>query len=193
MELVIASNNENKIREIGAILKPYFSDIISSKEAGFNGIIQESGTTFYENALLKARAVCDATNRVVLADDSGLYVYALGGEPGIYSARYAGDNATDMQNNIKLLERMQNETKRNCKFICSMVLLYPNGNIITGEGIVEGELLYDIEGNNGFGYDCIFYSTELKKSFGMATQEEKNKISHRYKALMNIVYKLNNK
>lgn len=190
MRLVIASGNKNKIKEIKQILSPYFSDIVSCAEAGFFKDIEENGETFFENALIKAETVTKALNCAAIADDSGLCVDALNGKPGVLSARYSGKHGNDLQNNLKLLNDMEKQDNRLCCFVCSVVLCYSDGYFINGEGSTEGLLLKDFDGNNGFGYDSLFYSSELKKSFGIASDEEKNSISHRYKALKDLVKKL---
>ena len=144
--------------------------------------IEENGSTFYENALIKAKTISDMINLPVLADDSGLMVDALNGAPGIYSARYAGDGI-DEHNNQKLLEVLKGETNRNAKFVCSMVLYFPNGKILSTYGETKGLILDEPSGEEGFGYDPLFYSLDLNKSLGIASFEEKNTISHRYRAL----------
>lgn len=188
MKLIIASSNKNKITEIKQILQPYFKEIISQQQAGITAQIEENGSTFMENAIIKARGICALAGETALADDSGLQVDALGGKPGIYSARYSGGG--DLQNNILLLNNMKNIKERKCRFICAVAVCFVNGNIITAQGVCEGELLYDFDGDGGFGYDSIFYSFELKKSFGKATPQQKNSVSHRYKALKEIAKKM---
>ena len=190
MKIVLASHNEGKIREIKEIFCDF--EIVGMREAGFTDEIEETGATFFENAYIKAKAVSEKLNLPVLADDSGLIVYALNGEPGVYSARYAGEDATDEQNNIKLLKNMQNfsESERDAEFRSVVTLLFPNGKLYSGEGIVKGRIEREKKGEGGFGYDPLFYSFELKKSFGVATREEKNSVSHRYRALMDLKDKL---
>ena len=191
MRLVVASNNENKIREIKEILSEHFSEIVGLKDAGITSEPEENGKTFYDNALIKARgAKALLKNTCVLADDSGLEVEALNGEPGILSARYSGGNASAASNNIKLLNKMKGIKNRKANFTCVMVLIKENDEIITSEGKVFGEILTELKGNKGFGYDPLFYSQELKKSFAEASSEEKNKISHRGLALKNLLEKL---
>lgn len=190
MKLVIASGNKNKIKEIKTLLSPYFNNIMSAKDAGFTEDVEENGNTFYDNALIKAETVSKALNCAAIADDSGLCVDALDGKPGVYSARYSGKHGNDLQNNIKLLKDMQNIKNRNCEFVCSIVLYYPDGKVYSGKGVCKGSLLYDFDGQNGFGYDSIFYSLDLKKSFGQATEKEKNKFSHRSLALYDLLKKL---
>ena len=180
-KLVLASANKGKIKEIRQMLKDSF-EVVGYKELGLDFDIVEDGETFYENALIKAKAVSNALNLPALADDSGLCVDALNGEPGIYSARYAGDG-DDEHNNDLVLEKLKGEKNRTARFVCTMVLYNTDGSIITAEGSTEGEILTERQGTNGFGYDPIFYSYDLNKSLGVATDEEKNSISHRARAL----------
>lgn len=185
--IIFASGNQGKIREVKEILKEY--NVIGMKEAGFTGDIEETGKTFHENALIKAKAVSTALNLPALADDSGLCVEALNGAPGIYSARYAGDGI-DAHNNQLLLKNLENKKNRRAKFVCSLVMYYPNGEIISAEGETYGNILEKITGENGFGYDCVFFSDDLNLSLGLASPQEKNKISHRYRALCALKEKL---
>lgn len=185
--LVLASGNKGKIAEIGEML-PEFS-VIGYKDAGLDFEIEETGATFYENALIKAKAVSEALGLPALADDSGLCVNALGGAPGIFSARFAGDG-NDEHNIDKLLKELDGVKDRSAKFVCSLVLYYPDGKIISAEGETNGEILFERAGKNGFGYDPIFYSADLKKSLGEASSKEKNSVSHRSRALKNLKEKL---
>lgn len=185
--LVLASGNKGKIAEIGEML-PEFS-VIGYKDAGLDFEIEETGATFYENALIKAKAVSEALGLPALADDSGLCVNALSGAPGIFSARFAGDG-NDEHNIDKLLKELDGVKDRSAKFVCSLVLYYPDGKIISAEGETNGEILFEREGKNGFGYDPIFYSADLKKSLGEASSKEKNSVSHRSRALKNLKEKL---
>lgn len=190
MKLVIASGNEHKVRELKGILGPYFEEMVSIKEAGYRLEVEENGETFRDNALIKAAAVAKALSCAALADDSGLCVDALGGKPGVHSARYAGEHGNDMKNNLKLLKEMEGVEERSCRFKCAVALVYPDGKSIVGEGSCEGALLRDFEGSNGFGYDSLFYSFELGKSFGTASEKEKSTVSHRYRAIMDLIGKL---
>lgn len=185
--LVVASGNAAKIREISEILSDY--EVKGCKELGFSDEIEETGSTFYENALIKAKTVAEALNVPALADDSGLCVDALGGAPGIYSARYAGDG-NDESNIDKLLFNMRDEKNRSAKFECYMVLYYPDGKITAVNGETRGEILRERQGENGFGYDPVFYSYDLNKSFGVCSAEEKNSVSHRGRALTALKEKL---
>lgn len=186
-KLVVASGNLAKIKEIQEILSDF--DISGYKEEGLDFEIEENGATFYENALIKAKAVSDALGVPALADDSGLVVEALDGAPGIYSARYAGDG-DDKHNNELLLKNMESKENRNAKFVCCMVYYNPNGEIITGYGETHGKILDKEQGENGFGYDPLFFSDDLKMSLGIADPVEKNKISHRFRALQELRSKL---
>lgn len=184
--LVVASANKGKLKEIQDMLPDF--KVLGYKDLGYDFEIEENGKTFYENALIKARTIGELLKMPVLADDSGLQVKALNGEPGIYSARYSGDGI-DSHNIDKLLSNMENVLDREAQFNCTMVY-YDNGKIITESGIVKGKILSKREGDGGFGYDPIFYSLELKKSFGLASSEEKNSVSHRARALVKIKERL---
>ena len=186
-KIVLASGNNHKIREIAQMLPEF--EVIGYKQLGFNEEIIEDGNTFYENALIKAKTVSQALNLPALADDSGICVEALGGMPGIYSARYAGDGI-DAHNNELLLKNMQDIENRNAKFVCCMVYYNPNGEIITATGETLGLIMDHEEGENGFGYDPLFYSLDLNKCLGVATAEEKNTISHRFRAIKQLKDKL---
>lgn len=186
-KIVIASGNAGKIREIAEIFSEY--EVIGCNSAGFTGEIEETGETFYENAYIKADTVCKALNLPALADDSGLCVDALGGAPGIYSARYAGDGK-DESNINKLLSVMKNEKNRSAKFVCHLVLRYPDGRTLDAAGETNGEILGEKRGDGGFGYDPVFFSVDLKKSFGEASEKEKNSVSHRARALFKLKEKL---
>ena len=178
--IVLASGNAHKIREIGEMLPEF--EVVGYKELGFDQEIVEDGNTFYENALIKARTVSEALNLPALADDSGICVDALGGEPGIYSARYAGDG-DDKHNNALLLKNMEDKLDRKAKFVCCMVFYKPNGEIITATGETHGEIMREEQGENGFGYDPLFFSYDLNKCMGIASAKEKNTISHRFRAI----------
>lgn len=182
-KLVIASNNSHKIQEIKAVLGDKFREIVGMKDAGLDMDIVEDGDSFYANALIKAKAVSEALNLPALADDSGLVVPGLSGEPGIYSARYAGEPCSDERNNAKLLRKMESLQDRSAKFVTVMVLIFPDGRTVSAEGAAEGRILTEPDGDNGFGYDPLFYSTELGKTFAKATMAEKNSVSHRSRAL----------
>lgn len=185
--IVAASGNAGKIREISEILNDY--RVISCIELGFTDDIEETGKTFYDNALIKAETVAKALNMPALADDSGLCVTALSGAPGVYSARYSG-TGTDEGNVDKLLKETENVSDRSAKFVSAVVVYYPDGKIVSAQGETFGEILRARRGNGGFGYDPVFYSYDLKKSFGEASAEEKNSVSHRARALAELRKKL---
>ena len=185
--IVFASGNKGKIKEVSKILNN--CNVVSYKDFGLDFDIEETGTTFYENALIKAKTVCEKINLPVLADDSGLCVEALNGEPGIYSARYSKEE-DDEHNIALLLKNLEGVEDRKAKFVCCMVMYYPDGKTVSATGEMYGKILREKEGANGFGYDCVFYSDELKKSLGLASDEEKNGCSHRSKALRLLVENL---
>lgn len=180
--IVAATANCHKLEEFREILSDWH--IISAAEAGFTEDVEETGDTFAENSALKAAAVCKATGLPSLADDSGLCVNCLNGAPGLYSARYSGKGSA--ANRRLLLDNMAGKDDRSAYFICAITLAFPDGETLTAEGRTYGEILTEETGENGFGYDSLFFSDELGKSFGVATEEEKNSVSHRGKALRNL-------
>lgn len=189
--LVVATGNKHKLQEIQAIFKDV--RVVSAREAGYLGDPEETGATFEENAIIKARAAAEALNLPALADDSGLCVAALGGAPGIYSARYAGGHGDDKKNREKLLAELGDEKNRAAYFRSAAALCFPQsmgGKTVTATGDTHGRILTREEGENGFGYDCLFYSDDLCKSFGVASAEEKNAVSHRFRALTALKEKL---
>lgn len=190
MELVIASNNQHKAKEIRAILSGKFDRIYTLADLSIAVDPDESAPDFLGNAMIKARAVAAFTDKAVIADDSGLEVMALGGAPGVKSARYAGEPASDDRNNEKLLAELNGAVNREARFVTTIVLLFPNGKSVIGQGEVKGEILREKRGTNGFGYDPLFYCVELGKTFGEATDAEKNSVSHRARALKNLLEKL---
>lgn len=179
--IVVATGNAHKLREIAEMF-PGFR-VISQREAGFDGDAEETGKSFAENALIKASAACEALGIPVIADDSGLCVDALGGAPGIYSARYSGRHGDDAANRRKLLEELRGAADRSAHFECAMAYVTPGGGHISVTGRTYGRILEKETGTNGFGYDPLFYSDDLGKPFGLATAEEKNAVSHRSRAL----------
>lgn len=190
--LVAATNNPHKITEFREILGNNF-EVRSLKELGLHVEVEEDADSFYGNAYKKAKAVSDICGLAALSDDSGLIVDALGGAPGVYSARYAGEDGNDEANRKKLLKALKDVLdfeKRTARFHSSVVIVYPDGSSLSGEGDVEGKILFEEEGSEGFGYDCLFYSDDLGKGFGVATPEEKNSVSHRGRALRDLVKKL---
>ncbi len=188
--LVIATSNPGKIKEIKAMLEGFPVEIKTLKDFPQIEPPEETGQTFFENALQKARYYAEKTGHFCLADDSGLEVDALGGKPGVYSARYAGKDANDEKNNEKLLKDLQGVPfeKRDARFVCVMVVADPKGNYIKAEGIWEGKIAESPRGNHGFGYDPLFLVKELnyEKTSAELPPEEKNKLSHRAKALSNL-------
>ncbi|MDD6762136.1 MAG: XTP/dITP diphosphatase [Clostridiales bacterium] len=183
MRIVAATNNVNKVREIKKIFEPLGFEVVSQHEAGIDVDVEETGRTFERNALLKARAVAMLCDDCVMADDSGLCVEALDGRPGVYSARYAGEGASDAQKIEKLLGEMKDEKNRRAKFVTSMAFIFPDGREIVTKGEVNGRIIDKPEGENGFGYDPVFYCPELGKTFAQADDDEKNSVSHRGRAL----------
>ena len=175
--------NKNKVFEIARIFEPLGFTVMSQEDAGIDVDVEETGNTFAKNALIKARAVAMLCDDCVLADDSGLCVEALDGRPGVYSARYAGPGASDMEKIEKLLIEMQDKTNRKAKFVTNIAFIFPDGREIVTQGEVCGRILREPAGENGFGYDPIFYSDELEKTFAQAEPDEKNAISHRGRAL----------
>ena len=183
MRIIVASGNRGKLREIAAILED--AEIVSMGDAGFSEDIEETGRTFEENALIKARAVCGALREPVLADDSGLCAAALGGWPGVRSARFAGAHGDSAANNALLLKEMKDvpEEGRGAYFECCVAVVFPDGREFVSSGRTYGRILEAPDGEGGFGYDPLFFSDELQKSFGAASEEEKNAVSHRGRAL----------
>lgn len=181
--LVVATNNAGKLREIKEILSDY--EVVGAAEAGLSFYAEENGSDFRENAAIKARTLKQLTDCAVLADDSGLCVDALDGAPGIFSARYAGENASDRDNTEKLLTALQDvpAEKRTARFCCTVCLITADGRTLFGEGCCDGLILSGPEGAGGFGYDPVFYSLDYRESFGTLSPEKKNQISHRRRAL----------
>lgn len=186
-KLLIATNNQGKVREIEKIFGDRY-DLVTPKELGLKLEVVEDGKTFEENAMKKARAFMEATGLDALADDSGLCVDALGGAPGVYSARYGGENTTDEKNNQKLLEALRDvpDHQRTAQFVCCAALCKKDGSMIVERGESHGIILHAPRGENGFGYDPLFYNTEYHKSYAELDGETKNQISHRAKAMEKI-------
>ena len=181
--LIIATNNQGKVKEIKAILGDFYEEILSLKDAGIVHDVVEDGTSFHENARKKAVEISKMVEGDVLADDSGLCVDALDGAPGIYSARFSGEGATDEKNNQKLLEDLTGKQDRTARFVCALVLANAGKEKLYVEASAEGEILEEARGENGFGYDPLFYVAEYDQTFAEIPAEVKNKISHRAKAL----------
>lgn len=189
MKILLATRNKNKAREVEAILSEYRDrlgeiELLTLDEAGFPGDVEENGSTFEENAMIKARAGAKS-GYITLADDSGIEVDELGGAPGIYSARFAGGHGDDKANNELLLKKLEGvpREKRTARYAVAIACVLPNGETFTVRGTTEGLILNAYDGEGGFGYDPLFWSLDLKKSFGRATPEEKNGVSHRGRAV----------
>lgn len=185
MKIAIATNNRNKLKEIRAVLGGFFDEMFSLDDLGIDVEIEETGDTLTENALIKARTIRDMTGLAALADDSGLMCDALDGAPGVYSARYAGEEHDDAKNNTLLLKNIAGKD-RTAHFCSVIALCLPDGREYTAEGRVDGVITEEARGNGGFGYDPLFFSPELGKTFAEASAEEKNSVSHRGRALRNM-------
>lgn len=183
--MIFATGNENKMKEIREILGALPLEILSMKEAGISADIVEDGKTFEENALIKARAICKLAGEMVLADDSGLEIDYLNKEPGIYSARYMGEDTSYHIKNKSLIDRLEGvpDEKRTARFVCAIAAVFPDGKELVVRGTVEGIIGYEEKGENGFGYDPIFYLPERGCTTAELPSEEKNSISHRGNAL----------
>ncbi len=187
-KLIVASKNKAKIREVTDILQGIF-EVVPMADIGIDADIEENGQTFADNALIKARYVFEQTGMAALSDDSGLCVDALDGAPGVYSARYSGDHGNDQANNDLLLHNLAGVKDRAARFVSAVAVCSDKGEWVA-TGVVEGRILPKEEGNGGFGYDPLFYCEEIGKPFGIATPEEKNAVSHRGRALRNLVTQL---
>ena len=183
--IVFATGNAGKMKEVRMILADLGLEVRSMKEAGITIDIEENGSTYEENALKKARAVAACTNAIVLADDSGLEIDYLNREPGVYSARYMGEDTSYSVKNANLIQRLQGvpDERRTARFVCAIAAVLPGGQELTTRAAIEGRIGYEEKGNGGFGYDPIFYVPELHKTTAELTGEEKNLVSHRGKAL----------
>ena len=189
MKIVLATHNKNKAREFARILSEYSDslgeiELLTLDDVGVTDEVEENGTTFEENAMIKARAGAKS-GLVTLADDSGIEVDALGGAPGIYSARFAGGHGNDEANNALLLAKLKDvpKEKRTARYAVAIACVLPDGESFTVRGTTEGLILYEYDGEGGFGYDPLFWSLDLKKSFGRALPDEKNAVSHRGRAV----------
>ena len=183
MKLVLASKNKKKLIEMNAILSRLGVEVCSEAEAGVDVDVEETGTTFEANSLLKARAVMEASGLPAVADDSGLCVDCLNGAPGVYSARYGGGGLDDAARYRLLLENVKGQLDRRAKFVSVITCCFPNGDVLSARGECPGTIAYAPMGEGGFGYDPVFFVPELGKTFAQLTAEEKNAISHRGKAL----------
>ena len=190
MKYVLATHNPGKLKEMGAILARFGVEVVSPKDLGLTVDVEESGTTFAENAMLKAKAICAAAQLPAIADDSGLCVDALNGGPGVYSARYGGEGLDDRGRYMLLLNNMRGQTTRAAHFACAIACAFPNGDTLTAEGRCDGTIAFAPMGEGGFGYDPVFFVPEKAKTFGQLTAEEKSAISHRGRALESFVGKL---
>ena len=187
MKLIIASNNAHKLTEMKAILSPFFDDVQSMREAGIEHETVEDGTTFMENAVKKARELAEISGHAAIADDSGICVDALDGAPGIYSARFSGVHGDDKANNRLLLEKLEGVENRTAHYTCAIALCWPDGKMLTAEDYFYGRIGFEEKGTNGFGYDPLFFLPEYGCTSAQISPEEKNRISHRGKALRKLV------
>lgn len=190
MKFVLATNNPKKLTEMAAILESLGVEVVSPKDLGIHIEVEETGTTFAENAMLKAKAICEAANLPAIADDSGLCVDALNGAPGVYSARYGGEGLDDVGRYRLLLENLRGQTSRAAHFACAIACAFPNGDTLTAEGKCPGTIAFAPMGEGGFGYDPIFFVPEKARTFAQLTAGEKAEISHRGKALEIFAQKL---
>ena len=191
-KIVLASNNKHKVKEFKEILSDY--EVVTMEDIGYTEEIEETGETFAENALIKAETIHNylkdkGLDYIVVADDSGLCCEALDGAPGVYSARYAGEHGNNEANRAKLLSNLKDKD-RTAYFVCNIVVYYNNGEHKLFEGRTYGKIIDEERGKTDFGYDCIFLSDELNKTFGEASEEEKNSVSHRGRAIQEMVKEL---
>ena len=190
MRFVLATHNPGKLREMGEILKDFGIEVVSPRDLGITVDVEEPGTTFAENAMLKAKAICKEANLPAIADDSGLCVDALGGAPGVYSARYGGEGLDDKGRYMLLLSSLRGAPTRAAHFACAVACAFPNGDTLTADGRCDGSIAYAPLGEGGFGYDPVFLLPGTGKTFGQLTQEEKSAVSHRGRALKDFAGKL---
>ena len=190
MKICAATGNAGKLRELRRILEAQGHEVVSQKELGITLEPEETGTTFAANALIKAETICKASSLPTIADDSGLCVDALNGAPGVYSARYGGEGLDDKGRYTLLLQNLRGQTTRAAHFTCAIACAFPNGDTITAEGQAPGTIAFAPMGDNGFGYDPVFFVPDKAKTVAQLTQEEKAEISHRGKALREFTGKL---
>lgn len=192
MKMVLASKNTHKLMEMKAILGQLGVEVVLESDVGVDVDVEETGETFEENAALKARAVMEASGLPAIADDSGLCVAALGGGPGVYSARYGGEGLTDADRYQLVLDGLRGELDRSAKFVSCICCAFPGVDTITARGECPGVITYAPRGEDGFGYDPVFFLPEYKKTFAQMTAEEKNAVSHRGRALAKFKTELEN-
>lgn len=185
MKMVLASKNRHKLEEMETILRDFGMEAVLQSDAGIDITVEETGKTFEENAALKANAVMKASGLPAIADDSGLCVTALGGGPGIYSARYGGEGLNDQERYELVLHCLSGQVDRSAVFVSCICCAFPNGDTVTARGECPGVITYAPQGANGFGYDPVFLPKGQKKTFAQMTAEEKNALSHRGRALQN--------
>lgn len=196
MDIILATNNKNKLKEMKALLSGICKNIYSLSDKNINVEVEENGTTFEQNAIIKASEICKLSNLPAVADDSGLCVQALDGAPGVLSARYAGEPSDDENNNQKLLQELKSveeKTKtvnRKACFVSCLAIVFPDGRVMTQSAELDGEIIFDRRGTNGFGYDPYFFIPSLNKTMAELEFSEKNKISHRAKAFKLFAEKL---
>ncbi|MBE5870334.1 MAG: RdgB/HAM1 family non-canonical purine NTP pyrophosphatase [Lachnospiraceae bacterium] len=190
MKLLMATSNAGKLKEVSAIMENMDIEVISLKDVGITADFEENGTTFAENAMIKAEGIADllgedAKDTIVLADDSGLEIDYLNKEPGVYSARFMGEDTPYTVKNTELIKRLEGveDEKRTARFVCAMAAIMPDGERLRTQGVMEGRIGYEIAGENGFGYDPIFYLPQYRMTSAQISPQEKNRISHRGKAL----------
>ena len=183
--IIFATGNRDKLKEIREIAAKFGFEVVSMKDAGYELEIEENGTTFAENALIKARAICLASHEITMADDSGIIIDAMNGEPGVQSARFMGRDTSYRIKNAAIIRNLDGvpDEKRSARYVCAIATVFPDGRTLECEDTFEGRIAYEEAGSNGFGYDPIFYVPEFGKTAAQMTPEEKNAVSHRGKAL----------
>jgi XTP/dITP diphosphohydrolase len=186
-EIVLATRNKGKVKEFAGLLEGLVGNVISLGDLDSPPEVVEDADTFRGNALKKARAIAEYSGKPALADDSGLVVDALGGRPGVRSARYAGEDAKDTDNNAKLLEELKTSSHRSARFVCFLALVFPGGRELVAEGVCKGEILDELRGEGGFGYDPVFYLPDRMKTMAEVPPDIKNRISHRARAVHNLL------
>ena len=184
-KIIFATTNKNKVREVNMMMEGFDVELVPMADMGIDVEIEETGTTFEENAIIKAKAICEMTGEIALADDSGLEVDYLDGAPGVYSSRFLGEDTPYEIKNDYIIEKLKDAKgkERSARFACAMAMVFPNGDVETCYGTIEGLIGYEQKGTNGFGYDPIVYVPEYEMTTGEMTPQLKNSISHRGKAL----------